>query len=128
VGELVRVRFRSEARPGSESIIRDAHHWIAGRPTAVEASIGLSVSGEPITGTDNFRITIGTERTAFGIHLDGDELRSSDNWFHLAPGDQRVLTVRRPRVSNSLEPAIGESFPKIVVRALNSRSSSRVTW
>jgi beta-mannosidase len=128
VGELVRVRFRSEAQPGSVSVVRDAHHWVAGRPTAIDASIGLTVSGEPIRGSDSFRLTIGTERTAFGIHLDGDELRSSDNWFHLAPGDQRVLTVRRPRVSNSLEPVIGESFPKIVVRALNSRSSSRVTW
>ncbi len=128
VGELVRVRFRSEAQPGSVSIVRDAHHWVAGRPTAMDASIGLTVSGEPIPGSDRFRITIGTERTAFGIHLDGDELRSSDNWFHLAPGDQRVLTVCRPRVSNSLETAIGENFPQIVVRALNSRSSTRVTW
>jgi beta-mannosidase len=128
VGELVRVRFRSETQPGAESIVRDAHHWVAGRPTAVDASIGLSVSGEPILGTDSFRITIETERTAFGVHLDGDELRSSDNWFHLAPGDQRVLTVRRPRVSRVPEPVDGATSPKIVVRALNSRSSSRVTW
>jgi beta-mannosidase len=128
VGELVRVRFRSETQPGAESIVRDAHHWVAGRPTAVDASIGLSVNGEPILGTDSFRVTIETERTAFGIHFDGDELRSSDNWFHLAPGDQRVVTVRRPRVSHVPKPVDGAAFPKIVVRAINSRSSSRVAW
>jgi beta-mannosidase len=132
-GELVRVRFQNrasaESAPGQgDAIVRDAHHWITGRPTTIDASIGLTVQGQAIVGTESFRLTIGTERTAFGVYLDGDELRSSDNWFHLAPGDQRVLTVHRPRFTKHPESPIGEMFPKIVVRALNSRSSARVTW
>lgn len=94
----------------------------------MEATVGLTVQGEAIEGTDTFRITVETERTAFGVYLDGDDLRSSDNWFHLAPGDQRILTVRRPRITNNPEVAITEAVPKIVIRALNSRSSARVTW
>lgn len=128
VGELVRTRFHSNARVGSDSIVRDAHHWVTGRPSAIEASTGLTAQGEAIVGTNSFRITVATERTAFGIHLDGDELRSSDNWFHLAPGDQRILTVHRPRASRSPDARFSETLPKIVIRALNSRSSARVTW
>ncbi len=128
LGELVRLRFQSGGPGESESIVRDAHHWIAGRPPMMEATVGLTVQGEAIEGTDTFRITVETERTAFGVYLDGDDLRSSDNWFHLAPGDQRILTVRRPRITNNPEVAITEAVPKIVIRALNSRSSARVTW
>jgi beta-mannosidase len=134
VGELVRVRFQSDTTLSFDPIVCDAHHWIGGRSHAMEAGIGLTAHGEAISGSDNFRLTIGSERTAFGVYLDGDEVRSSDNWFHLAPGDQRVLTVHRPRCatipthSSSPDGTIGQTFPKIVVRALNSRSSARVTW
>ena len=85
-------------------------------------------NGQANAGTETFFITVTAERTAFGVHLDGEELRSSDNWFHLAPGDQRVLSVRRPRAPTNPEPEIEQRFPNIVVRALNSRSSARVTW
>jgi beta-mannosidase len=133
IGELVRVRFQTNEPAGNDPLVCDSHHWISGRPTGIDASVGLTVKGEAIPGTESFRLTVATERTAFGVHLDGDELRSSDNWFHLAPGDQRVLTVRRPRLqgkqsSNLPETLIGQPAPTIVVRALNSRSSARVTW
>lgn len=142
IGELVRVRFRSDQsgpnrpnRVDNGPVICDAHHWITARPTAIDPNIGLTVHGEPI-GINMFRVTVGTEKTAFGVHLDGDEVRSSDNWFHLAPGDQRVLTVSRPRANRhqratpcTEDPAESvKSFPTIVIRALNSRSSARVTW
>jgi beta-mannosidase len=133
VGELVRVRFQTNEPASNDHLVCDAHHWISGRPTVIDASVGLTVEGKAIPGTESFRLTVATERTAFGVHLDGNELRTSDNWFHLAPGDQRVLTVRRPRLqgpqySNLPETLIGQPAPTIVVRALNSRSSARVTW
>jgi beta-mannosidase len=129
IGELVRVRFQSEGDETSDPIVRDAHHWVAGRPTAIETTIGLAVQGQAMQGTDIFRITVSTEKTAFGVHLDGEDLRSSDTWFHLAAGDQRVLTVRRPRmVANTPNSSSEEPQPRIVVRALNSRASARLTW
>ncbi len=109
--------------------LRDAHgrerarafHFVGGWPSARELDVGLSAAARAI-GNGEYELSVGTRRFAQSVHADIEHYECSDNYFHLAPGETRLLTLASRRRS-------GESVtaPAGSVRALNAEIASKVT-
>ncbi len=73
------------------TVLADAFHFPAGR-AAAPREIGLSA--ELVEGGTGAALRIATDHHALSVHigLDG-EGRPADNWFHLAPGSERLIAL-----------------------------------
>ena len=88
-----------------------AFHLPLGLAREREADIGLSATAAPI-GDGRWRLAIRATRFAEFVALRLDGFRPDDNWFHLAPGTERIVT---------LEPLYDDDRPPVGdVRAINS--------
>ena len=98
-----------------------AFHFVGGWPSTRELDVGLSAAVRP-TGNGGYELSVGTRRFAQSVQVDVEHYQAGDNYFHLAPGELRRLTLaprRRDRES------VGA--PGGVVRALNAEVSAKVT-
>jgi beta-mannosidase len=117
--DLIRARFSwvDERCIQQQS---ESHVWPTGRPSGTNRADVVSasiVSDDVASGIAVVKIE--SKTGAFGIHLDADGWDRSDDWFHLAPGDARLVTVRRRNTSAS---------SRVVVRAITAPSSVSVSF
>ncbi len=111
--DLIRTRFTTTPGNRAVGIVSDAHLWPAGRP--INSNRNDSVSVEMVENdSEGIVVRVASTTGCFGIHFDADGWRSSDDWFHLAPTDDRLITLRR---------ASKTATSRIVVRSLSAPSS-----
>lgn len=92
-----------------------AHHFTHGHALAVERDIGLQAR---VVSHDSFgcRVSLTTQRFAYGVHFDFPGMTPDDEYFHLAPGDEMLVSLQ-----GALAPQ-GRGW----VRAINARQASRI--
>lgn len=84
--------------------IADAFHFPLGRKRAMHAA-SLQLAVKERNGL--WSLEIGTDRLAQSVHIMAEGYRASENWFHLAPGEQRVVDLV-PDTALSEMPPSGE--------------------
>jgi len=90
----------------------EAVHLPRGQGRPVEADLGLEAVA--VRRDDAWELTVRTVRFAQWVALDVPGYLPSDSWFHLAPGQQRLL---------ALHPVGAEGPPRGRLRALNGLHS-----
>lgn len=95
--------------------LAEAFHFPQGRGTA-RSALGLSAVLETRDG--GWALRLRTERCAQSVHVEDEGFRAEDEWFHLAPGIERVVPLIARDASSGTVPD-GE------VHALNGLSPVR---
>lgn len=95
--------------------------WAPGRLAAGPSDIGLVAGVEaatvPAPPMPRRRVRVATRGAAMGVHFDAQGWRADDEFFHLAPGCERLVgfePVGPPRADGSLPPW------RVMVGALNA--------
>jgi beta-mannosidase len=111
--DVVMARLRDEAgRP-----LARAFHFPGGMELPREADLGLQALAS-LTPEGAVQLRVSTQRFALGVHIDAAGLQPDDQYFHLAPGDEHVV---------SLHPADGRARPwRCSIQALNAASAVNV--
>lgn len=78
----------------SGCVVREAFHFPVGRPSRQDADLGVSATALPSVGGD-VRVTLRTRRLAQAVSIDVPGFEPDDNYFHVAPGGSREVTLRR---------------------------------
>ncbi len=92
----------------SGRVIAEAFHFPQGRDPEPRA-IGLTA--EFVRNGADWALKVSTELFALAIHIESENARASDNWFHLAPGATRLLSLAGT--------GQGSSPPRSTLRAIN---------
>jgi beta-mannosidase len=103
-------------RRASGEVAARAFHFPVGQPSARERDVGLTAESRP--DADGATLALRARRFAQAIAIDVDGFEPDDAYFHLAPGDEK--TVRLRRVS-------GSGSARGVVQPLNSETGTRIT-
>jgi beta-mannosidase len=90
------------------AMIAEAIHFPLGRG-AERHDLGLAARVE--RDGENWSLVLSTNRLAQSVHIVDDAHDASDNWFHLAPGHERRITMKARGL---------KSPPRGVIRAINS--------
>lgn len=102
----------------ADRVAAQAFHFPEGAPSTRELDVGLEGSARSIDG-NTFAITVRTRRFAQSVVVTADGFEADDAWFHVAPGGERSLLMRRT--------APGTTPLKGVATALNSEASAKIT-
>jgi beta-mannosidase len=70
--------------------LADAFHFPTGYPLA-PAELGLIA--EVRHDRDGWSLALQSRRVALSVHVEDDRFRAAEEWFHLAPGAERVLRL-----------------------------------
>jgi beta-mannosidase len=97
-----------------------AFHFVNGWPSARELDIGLSAS-IAMAADGKRALAVRTRRFAQSVQVDIEGFACSDNYFHLAPGESRTLTLLPLN-----PPGQSAASPRGVIRALNSEAAAKV--
>ncbi len=100
---------------GAGTRLADAFHFPQGRGTA-RGALDLSATLEESDG--GWALRLRSARCAQSVHIEDDGFRGEDEWFHLAPGIERVVRLIAREASSGAVPD-GE------VHALNGLSPVR---
>lgn len=95
---------------GDQSLVAEAFHFPLGR---AEALAETTITAALFDDGGQWQLTLAAARLAQSVHIDVAGFRPADNWFHLAPGEEKL--VRLLPLENAEKPN-GE------VRALNARA------
>ncbi|MFE0016680.1 glycoside hydrolase family 2 protein [Mesorhizobium sp. NPDC059054] len=98
---------------GNQNLVAEAFHFPLGRAEALTEAV---VTAELSEDEGGWSLALCVDRLAQSVHIDAPGFRPSDNWFHLAPGETKV--VRLVALGNGGKPS-GE------VSALNARATAR---
>ncbi len=71
--------------------LAEAFHFPQGRGTA-RMELGLSASLEARDGS-GWALRLHSQRCAQSVHIEDEQFRAEDEWFHLAPGIERVVRL-----------------------------------
>jgi len=95
--------------------------FVGGWPSTRELDVGL---GAQLLAADGgaYRLTVATRRFAQSVQVDVEHFDCSDNYFHLQPGESRVLALT-PQPGAATE----QRVPRGTVRALNSEAAAKVS-
>ncbi len=114
--DLIVATFRA---PGG--IEAQAFHFPLGLPSHRELDLGLTAEAR-VVADGSAELTVRTRRFAQSIAVEVDGFIPDDDWFHLPPGGQRTLQLRRTSgsgpvaaVKGALQPLNCEAPTKIVV-------------
>ena len=102
---------------GGDSVQRDAFHFPVGRPARVESDLGVTVTAWRLPNGDA-RLAVRSRRFAQAVSIDVPGFEPDGNYFHLAPGGSRHVTLRPCAPANEFR---GGS-----VRPLNARAATRI--
>jgi beta-mannosidase len=96
--------------------IAEAFHFPLGLPSAQRADVGLSATAER---RDDGAVTllVRAERFAQSIAVDGGGAVPDDSYFHVAPGDARLVTFSAAETTDLSE---------VFVHPLNAQAGLRV--
>jgi beta-mannosidase len=94
--DLIRVKLTWASGTSS------AHLWPAGRPSSPQRNDVVHVeSVQNPNENDEWLLQVSSSTGAFAVSVEGAGWKPSTNWFHLAPGDQQLVTVRPIRTGPS---------------------------
>jgi beta-mannosidase len=96
--------------------IGDAFHFPVGMPSVKRDAIGVDV-GVTRRRDGTVLVTVHAEQFAQSVAIEAEHALPDDNYFHVAPGDQKVV-VLFPRPSGSIT--------EVFVQPLNTRSGVRL--
>jgi beta-mannosidase len=96
--------------------VADAFHFPVGLSSARVEEVGLTADAER-RADGSVALFVRAEQLAQFVAIDAGAALPDDNYFHVAPGDARVVVI--PRVS-------GADVSEIFVQPLNAHSGSRV--
>lgn len=83
-------------------VIADAFHFPLGRKKALHAAnLQVAIS----QNNDIWSLEIGTDRLAQSVHVAAEGYRASENWFHLAPGESRKISLVPETVGSQTPPS-----------------------
>ncbi|HXW32124.1 MAG TPA: hypothetical protein VEJ21_03455, partial [Acidimicrobiales bacterium] len=102
----------------------EAFYLPGGPARPVEPDVGLEAAARRGAG-GTWEVSVGTRRFAQWVRLEVPGFRAADSWFHLAPGERRVVALHGGGPAGGPAPA-GPTTPAGVVRALNSASPARL--
>jgi beta-mannosidase len=94
-----------------------AFHFPLELPTLREPDVGLAAEARPGAAADEAALVVRARRFAQSIAFDLEGFEPEDAYFHLAPGEER--TVRLRRVS-------GAGAPRGTLQPLNSEAAAKV--
>jgi beta-mannosidase len=96
-----------------------AVHFIGHRPNRRERDIGLS-AGVATRTRESVELVVSTKRFAQAVHVNVPGYAADDNYFHLLPGEERLILLHRLPEGTEARESGG------TVRALNSESAATV--
>lgn len=107
--DVVVARLRC---PENGAVLADAYHFPLGYPKgriapSVEAGVERNTQGE-------WSLRLVAERFAQAVHIEDDNFRPEDDWFHLAPGAEKRVRLFRRRDANP------QAAPNGTLTALNT--------
>jgi beta-mannosidase len=111
--------------------VRDAHgtrvaqafHFVRGLPSAEEPDVGLSAVAQ-LRDDGAYDLLVRTLRMAQSVHIDVEGFTADDNYFHLAPGGERLLLLRR---DTGGEGSHATDAPRGSVQPLNAEARSKLS-
>jgi beta-mannosidase len=74
----------------SASRLADAFHFPLGRGSD-RAELGLTATAERFRG--GWALRLRCKRLAQSVHIEDEHFRAEDEWFHLAPGVERLIQL-----------------------------------
>lgn len=81
------------------TIARAFHFPIEGLPCRVD----LGLRADIVSDDGGWALRLGTRRLARGVHIEDGAFRAEDEWFHLAPGEERIVRLK-PRGASGAVP------------------------
>jgi beta-mannosidase len=112
--DVLAATLRRSDAPAGE-VAASAFHFPVGLPAGRELDVGLAA--EATVDGASARLTLRTRRFAQSVAIDCEGFAPEDAFFHLAPGEERM--VRLSRTSNA-------AVLKGSVKALNSEATTRI--
>ncbi|HEX2885217.1 glycoside hydrolase family 2 protein [Vineibacter terrae] len=97
--------------------LAEAFHFPQGRGSA-RFELGLSATLEA-RGDGGWDLRLRAQRCAQSVHVEDEQFRADDEWFHLAPGIERVVRLVARQASSG-------AVPDGDVQALNGLSPVRI--
>jgi beta-mannosidase len=95
-----------------------AFHFVPGLPNAREVDVGLTATVAQCA--DGHELAVRTRRFAQSVCIEIDGFDADDNYFHVAPGEERRIALRHGSGASAL---VRASTVRGTVRALNSETS-----
>lgn len=97
--------------PETQGVVAEAFHFPQGYPAA---RLPLDVEGSlEQVGDETWALWLNAKRFAQSVHIDAQGFTASDDWFHLAPGAEKCVTLTRK--TGCAE----EAVPSVRISALN---------
>ncbi len=108
-----------ESASDPDLLLSQSMRFPAGRPTVREpvSRMGVEATAQP-DASGSVRLTIGTQRLAYGVRLHSPGFRPDDDSFSVEPGGRRAVRLR------PLEP--GSEFGGATLTALNIDGSVKI--
>jgi len=104
-------------RAASGEVRARAFHFPLGLPSARERDVGLRAEARP--DADGAALAVGARRFAQSIAIDAEGFEPDDAYFHLAPGEERTVRLRRVSgagpLRGTLQPLNAEASTKITI-------------
>ena len=123
--DLVAVTLRA---PSGEVRAR-AFHFPVGLPATREPDVGLRGEARLGGNADEAELVVRTRRFAQSIAIDVEGFEPDDAYFHLAPGEERTVRLRRVSGSGAprgtLQPLNAEAATKLAVDAVPGGAAVR---
>jgi beta-mannosidase len=98
------------------SVHAQAFHFPDGMPSAREIDVGLAAEAR-VVSDEAVDLRICTRRFAQSIVIEADGFEAGDAWFHLPPGGERTIRMRRVAGGGAIRGA---------VRALNAETAAKI--
>jgi beta-mannosidase len=102
-------------------VLARAFHFVPALPNAREMDVGLQATAHHCAG-DDYRLVVRTRKLAQAVCVELEGFDPDDNYFHLAPGEERQLMLR-PTSRKAPNDA-----PRGTLRALNSEAVAMVAF
>ena len=82
--------------------------------------VDLGLTARTIRMGEGWALALRSRRLARFVHIEDDAFRAEDEWFHLAPGVERVVRLIPRGVSATLSRGHASAVPDGEVHALNA--------
>ncbi len=101
--------------------LAEAFHFPPGRPTGIPMErVDLGLTARTIRVGEGWALALRSRRLARSVHIEDDAFRAEDEWFHLAPGVERVIRLIPRGDSATLPYGRAPAVPDGEVHALNA--------
>jgi beta-mannosidase len=109
-------------RDEAGAVLARAFHFVPGLPSAREVDVGLAAEAK-LRPDGAYDLAVRTRRFAQSVCVDMAGFESNENYFHLAPGEERHLQLTRTGSHATPTPVVA---PRGTVQALNAETSAPI--